>query len=175
MDTLAKRRKCLWHNETMTKKRILIIFLAIILISIILAFLQQRGQVKLPFVTRTTQPSTQIPEGATLKFPEGNTIKISNKEVENFYKTAYPINNNGDVVFSETENYKIIYFPKGEQFLISILGTPFEEAKKEAEQQFLQSLGISESEACELNVSVSTPRFANEAESGKNYKLSFCE
>ena len=100
---------------------------------------------------------------------------INNTEIKNVYKNAIDINDVGDVVFSETDSSQLVYHPKDNFFLISILDSPFESARLAAEQQFLQSLEISESEACKLNVSVTTPRFANPEEAGRNYKLSFCK
>jgi len=96
-------------------------------------------------------------------------------EIDNFYKSAQVINENGDAVVNKSEDHETIYFPTGSQFLISIIGSPFDEAKLKAEVSFLQSLGISQDEACRLNVIITTPRFANPEQAGQEYKLSFCE
>ena len=71
-------------------------------------------------------------------------------------------------------SYSISYFPQTEEYLISITGAPFSKYLEEAEAAFLESMEITIEAACKLNVTVSTPFFANPAQSGKLYPLSFC-
>src|SRR4030042_1347158 len=70
---------------------------------------------------------------------------------------------------------KIAYIPVDKSFLISILDNPFEDVKKEAEKAFLQKLGITQEDACLMNVNIATNIRINPSYAGKNYKLSFCE
>ena len=107
--------------------------------------------------------------------PESSKIESSNVKVNNFYKDSKKINSFGDRLISEEKDFEIIYFPRGDQFLISVLASPFYPKRLEAEKKLLNVLGISEKEACKLNVSITTPAFVNPNEAGIDYSLSFCK
>ena len=57
---------------------------------------------------------------------------------------------------------------------LSLLQELAEVERLEAEKAFLRQLNLTEAEACQLKVVITTPMFANPAESGINYPLSFC-
>lgn len=121
-------------------------------------------------------PKTPLVTPLPTAFPTGNKLNFSGIETSNFYKTAPKIDKSGDVyIKNDPSTYQILYVSKFDQFLISILSSPFETVRLEAEQSFINSLEITEQEACSLNVSITTPSFVNSDESGKSYKLSFCE
>ena len=124
-----------------------------------------------------TKPLVQEGKGA-LPGPtvsESSKIEVSNVKVNNFYKDAKKINSQGDILISEEKDFDIVYFPKGDEFLISILSSPFYPKRLEAEKKLLETLGISEKDACKLDVSITTPAFVNQNEAGINYGLSFCK
>jgi len=73
------------------------------------------------------------------------------------------------------EAFNFLYRTETDSFLISIFSSPFDEVRFEAERAFTKSLGISQTEACKLEVSVTTPHFANPEHSGEIFGLSFCE
>jgi len=100
---------------------------------------------------------------------------VSGILVTNVYKRELSTNTRGDVLFSQNGDYQIIYFAKEERFLISIIGSPFDQKRTLAEQNFLKTLAVSEEEACKLQTIITTPSFANPGQSGINYKLSFCD
>jgi hypothetical protein len=102
-------------------------------------------------------------------------ITVSNVEVENFTKDAEVVSRGETYLLEENQDFHIIARKKEGQFLISILGAPFSEKRARAEDAFVKKLGITREEACKLNVVITTPAFANKAEAGKNYPLSFCE
>lgn len=77
--------------------------------------------------------------------------------------------------FPDREGYQIFYFEDLEQFLISITASPFEQYRLRAEIDFLESLNISQREACSLDVVITTPARDNPEYAGKEYELSFCE
>lgn len=91
-----------------------------------------------------------------------------------FYKDSKAINNNGDLSLTKNDKYEIIFFAKSEQFLISILDPSFDEVRSEAEKTFLENFGGDRDKACKLNVIITTPRWVNRTETGKEYPLSFC-
>ncbi len=137
----------------------------IIIVGVAFWLIRGRGkETGLPSQTQTTggtQPTAKI--------------KISGVEVNDFQKGGVSKNNQGDSLFVNTSDYQIAYIPKDNLFMISILGSPFTEVQKRAETNFLRELGIEKEKACQLKVSITTPYFANPAESGKTYKLSFCQ
>ncbi|MBI5619372.1 hypothetical protein HY950_00235 [Candidatus Gottesmanbacteria bacterium] len=72
------------------------------------------------------------------------------------------------------QTYDIMYVPSLDEYAIVVYGSPFEPARKEAEQAFLQKLGVAPEQACRLRVTVSTPVFVNPEESKQTYRLGFC-
>lgn len=115
------------------------------------------------------------PTSSSLDKPTGKKMVVSNVSVENIYNSELGTNSRGDILFSQSENYQIFYFSQEKQFLISIIGAPFDQKRILAEQNFLKILKINEKDACKLNTVVNTPSFANPKEAGINYKLSFCD
>lgn len=165
------------YNKNMNKKKIIIFSLASILIVFVFYFFISKRNSKNNLATNDNLP---LPTGVlptafpTFKKPVGPTIPISDVNVNNFYNLNPKINERGDVTFVDRQNFQIIYFSKENEFLISVLGSPFEEKRQEAEKEFLKQLNIVEEKACQLKVVISTPTFANPNESGQNYRLSFC-
>lgn len=155
----------------MTIKKILLLSTTLIfLLAIGSLFLRfSRKQIRQPNVFLPTPTPVQIPQISPKK------INISGVQTNDFLSSPKEVNKNGDVLFAETPKYQLVYLQNFNQFIVSILSSPFETIKKEAEIEFLHRLGITENEACKLNVSVTTPYFANPDYSGKNWPLSFCE
>ncbi len=106
--------------------------------------------------------------------PQTQVIEISGIPVNNFYKNAAEVNLNTDALITETSSYQIAYLAKFGEFLITVLGSPFPQARATAEQAFISKLGITKEQACQLTVFVSTPSYANPDYSGQKYNLSFC-
>ena len=105
-----------------------------------------------------------------------DTIQISNTPIKNFYKDAAKIDKQGDVYIVNVPNkYQILYMERFNSFIISVTGSPFEDLRHESEQVLLEKTGMSQSQACSLNIQTTTPSFANPDFSGKPYPLSFCQ
>jgi len=81
-----------------------------------------------------------------------------------------------DTLAKSTPDYDIVFFDinNNKSFLISIKSPDIESARKKAEFAFLQTLGISQSQACQLTVSLTVPYSVNQLASGSDYGLSFC-
>ena len=107
--------------------------------------------------------------------PQDDKIITSEVEMNNFYKTSPRIDITGDALVTSNSNNLTGFYIKGELFLVSVKESPFVEARVKAEQEFIEKLGITEEDACKLNVVVNTPAYANPKEAGKNHPLSFCE
>lgn len=75
----------------------------------------------------------------------------------------------------EDPQYQIIYQKSNDTFIISINNSPFEEIRKEAEENFLSLIKTDKSIACQFKVRITTPAFANPELAGKNFPLSFCK
>ena len=110
-----------------------------------------------------------------ISLPPTDKVIINKVVVNNFFPKATKINQYGDYSLLKNEEYKILYEAQFNLFLISIISSPFKEIRKTAEGEFVKILGVTQADACKLNVSITTPLYANPQEAGKNYRLSFCE
>jgi len=166
------------------KKTIILIALLFLItvLSLVIALLPQKKQHSiLPSVFPTPTPVT-IQGGGNftppkpIAIPTGDTITISNITVNNFFQKGTQINTQGDTLILETPGeYRLLYTPSDNQFLINITGSPFDTLRSVAEQAFLDQLGITQNQACQLNVTVGTSIEANPDQAGTTYPLSFCE
>ncbi len=152
----------------MNLKRLLLIA-GIIVALVILVFL-----IVFRIAYKPPKEREEIPIPTPVRIP-AQKINISGVEVNNFL--AFPIATNvkGDALFVKEEDYQIVYLKPFNQFVISILGSPFNSVRKKAEARFLTNLNISQEQACKLKVQVSTPNFANPDYAGRKYVLSFCQ
>lgn len=103
--------------------------------------------------------------------------KISLEEkIQTLSIRARVLNENGDLLLNpESGDFLILFFPESEQFNISITRSPFETIRNRAEEEFLSLMGFDTDFICNLNVTITTPRYANPMQAGKSYSLSFCE
>ena len=120
------------------------------------------------------RPTLRVDE--ILDNPNNDTFDVPGTDIKvhNFYKNNETINPEGDTYVIEKPEYSVSYLPKVGKFMISILTSPFEQIRLQAEQDLLVNLQISEIQACKLDISISTPLFANPDFSGQQYRLSFC-
>lgn len=122
-----------------------------------------------------TSPPSQPPNPTLVPTRTPDSIQISGVPIHNILQTGTQINDNGDTVFVDTPNYEIIYLPEFNQFIITILSTPFETVRLQAEEEFLLKTGTSRTDACKLDVSVGTTYEVDPTKADRNYGLSFCE
>lgn len=125
---------------------------------------------------RTSQPPAALP---TIIPPSPTTfniqkkINISGVQTNDFTVNPIASNKEGDIAFSQTGDYQLVYSKQYNDFTISI-STITPQARKEAEDDFLKKLGISQNDACKLTVYVEqnySPDFPESA----SKKLSFCQ
>lgn len=116
-----------------------------------------------------------FPEVGEEQVPQDDTISIADVEMNNFIKQKGLNNEYGDVELMRGEGFVINYNVRTESFLITILDQPFSIVRLRAEQELLFQLGISEEESCQLDVSITTPRFINPTEAGGVFDLSYCQ
>ncbi len=111
-------------------------------------------------------------------FPTGPTLTIGTAvgtvQMNNFYAPDVPVNMVQDLVFKETEDYLMVYDPTDSSFWIAITGQPFATWQPVAEQDFLQTLGVSAGDACKLEVSEGVIYSEGDPNDGKSFPLTFC-
>lgn len=122
--------------------------------------------------TRVTPPQSAF---ATLAYrrtiPLPSTVAYKVQEV---IKHGEPLDTQGNKDIARTNRYGIMYAPGSKSFVISILASPFEEVRNEAEAAFLQNTGLTKEEACMVNVSIGVPHFVSPERAGQVFPLSFC-
>jgi hypothetical protein len=110
--------------------------------------------------------------------PAGSTLDIGTAQgtvtVNNFYVSNPPVDTSDYIVIKITQNYLIDYDPTDSSFWIGISGMPFSTWQIPAEQDFLATLGISQSDACKLTVVEGVIYDPNNVDDGMSFPLSFC-
>lgn len=158
----------------MTRKKILLFsFIALFLFVVAFLIVMMKKPVETP-PGELRPTATPFQGSVPTAMPSSKTISITGIEVKNFYTDAISTNEEGDVLFNQTDTYQLVYIPVSGTFLVSIVGSPFDTVRVQAEQALLVSLGITKQQACMLTAEVTTPQFANPEQAGKRFALSFC-
>lgn len=118
-----------------------------------------------PTPTRTTIP---IPT-----YPTTDTIQSSGVKIKNPFVGAKEFTTQGDALTDKTDTYSIVYLRQFDEFIITVDAEPFESNRLAAELNFIERLGVTQQDACRLNVSISPPK--KEDSLTPRYKLSFCQ
>lgn len=72
-------------------------------------------------------------------------------------------------------SYQIVYDPNYNFYIISILNTPFDTIRLQAEQDLIKKLNISQDQACaKIKVHIGSPYFANPDQTQSYDTFSFC-
>ena len=158
----------------MTNKKYWLIGIIFILLAGLgyLSVFTSQGPKVLPTPTPTPYPRiTYIPTITLAK----NKIVINNIEINNFYPEVKYSSKYGEMVVAENDDFQIVYHSKTKQFLISITSAPFATLRQKAEQELLDILDLTGTQACNLDVVVTTVQFANPEFAGQSFPLSFCQ
>jgi hypothetical protein len=120
-------------------------------------------------------PST----GSSMIIPPGDTLSIGTTKgtvtMDNFYNNAVYLDQaEQTVVIQQSSTYSIIYNIPDSNFAITIVGTPFASVRPTAEGAFLTTLGISQSDACKLSVTINAPYNVDSNPADQGVGLSFC-
>ncbi len=129
-----------------------------------------------------TKPDTTIATpgdaGVTLPLANGESI-----DVENFLALpeVTPATYNENNYFlgntfedAQTAEYIITFDAETKYFNIILLKKPFAASRLAVETYMKETLGLSESQLCGLDYTVSVPGYVDEAASGADYRFSFC-
>jgi hypothetical protein len=127
----------------------------------------------------TNSASAPSPVVSPMNIPAGNTIAIGTSQgsvtTNNFYKSAdYIAQDQQMVVIRQSSTYIIVYNVSNSSFTVTIQSVPLEAVRQTAEAAFLNSLGISQQDACKLNVYESVLANVSDKYVGKSLPLSFC-
>jgi hypothetical protein len=123
-------------------------------------------------------PVTSVPQ-AYPNAPTGQSISVGTSqgtvEINNPYTmSGVQIGDDGVLLVKQTPNYWITYDPSDSSFWIAVSSTPFAAIRATVEQDFVAILGVSQADACKLDVSVGVPYSAGNPMNGKSFPLSFC-
>ncbi|MDI6778047.1 MAG: hypothetical protein QMD77_02545 [Patescibacteria group bacterium] len=144
------------------------LFIVMIASSIYFVISKKRNTQNLPpQITSTTEPSASD-EKMTLTI-SGGDIKINN-----LYKNPVAKLYHNGVLFKQTPDFEMSFYPDDQGFIISLLNPDLKKSRDEAEKEFLEELGINKEQACLLKISLGVTADINEKAAGANYGLSFC-
>jgi len=94
----------------------------------------------------------------------------------NFYAaSSTQVGTDGVLIIKQTPDYWFTYDPSDSSFWIAISGAPFATVRAAAEQDFLATLGVSQADACKLDLSVGVPYSAGNPMNGQSLPPSFCQ
>lgn len=157
-------------------RTILAILAAIMLILAIYIYIKNSSQKQIEIPNDQNEnkdtPLFPVPDKNEEKF----TIKTSegSVDIQNIYKNSLDTLSGEGVAFKDTDEYYIAYYPEDQGFLIVIMNSDINRARQNAEKEFVNTLGITNDQACKLKVSLTVPISVNKEAAGGNYGLSFC-
>jgi hypothetical protein len=116
--------------------------------------------------------SKNSPSGSTntiaIRTPQG-TINVRNY-------TQNPVATTTDALIMESNSeYQILNYKIDNSFLITLLLKPLSQSRSDAQAVFIKDLGISQTQACALNVSVKVPNSVDSDFSGNELGMSYCQ
>ncbi|MDR3548885.1 MAG: hypothetical protein P4M11_11595 [Candidatus Pacebacteria bacterium] len=113
----------------------------------------------------------------------GSTIPVTLKSgtkvvVPNFTKQNQPSTANAtsgyQVAGTNTSDFQILYYPDQSYFIVSLFTEPLGATRLAAESALRTTLGLSNSQLCQLNIQVETTSDVSDVYSGHDLGLSFC-
>ncbi|MBI4085782.1 MAG: hypothetical protein HY433_00880 [Candidatus Liptonbacteria bacterium] len=112
----------------------------------------------------------------TDQFPKTPTVKLGTSqgivEVKNFYN-ALVDTEEGSVILKNLDDYVVAYRRDTSIFTIELFSNS-QAVRQAAETELLNILGIGQTDACKLNVTVSVPYSPGNPLNAKSSMLSFC-
>ena len=121
-----------------------------------------------------TSPATKE---SSLTVPAGDTIAIGTTQgiitVKNFYKNVVGWQEEY-AIFKQSAAYDLLYDTEDSSFVVSIKSGVLSQVRPLAEQAFLDTLGISQNDACKLVVIVGVDPLVDPSLANRALSLSFC-
>lgn len=162
-------------------KKIYIIIAVIALALLLVGFLMLAVNKKVSTQTTTSTTSFPISGTATTATTSGTGNSSSNR---NFLQDADtvpdPVNKGyyylGNYTYGGQKSvpYEIEYIDSTNYFNVTLLQEPLGQVRKDAGADLMRRLGITQSQMCDLNYTVSTPDFVNSYYSGVSLGFDFC-
>ena len=161
-------------DRTPFMKKIIIIFAVIVFAGIAAWFVVSKTvsaqSAPADYLGQAQQILSNLPTSTTFAIGTAN----GSVEINNFYLWNPDVISGATVILEQTPNYAIVYDTLNSDFWLAITGTPFTTYQPMAEQEFLKVLEVSESAACNLNVTSGILYDASNTLSGQSFPLSFC-
>ena len=171
-------------NQNMRKIIILIIVIVVIVLLGIGAYFLFHGSSPSSDVTGQTgtlpNPITSTSTASNIfgPTPTGPYLSIGTArgtvQVNNFYLSNPAVDDGGDIIIKQAQNYVIVYDPSDSSFWLGVTGNPFSVSKSAVENDFLAVLGVSKADACKLSVTSGVIYSEGNPNDGKSFPLSFC-
>jgi hypothetical protein len=125
--------------------------------------------------TQTKSSLSQLPieelskkDNLTFQTQKGDVL------TKNIYKNPVSMLSEKGVEFKNNSDYSIDFYPQDEGFLIIITNPDVKSALEKAGKDFVETLGISQADACKLKVTVTVPFSVSAQYGGGTYGLNFC-
>ena len=114
-----------------------------------------------------------------MPIPAGSTINIATSAgvvaTKNFYRdTTYFAPDQHAVVIRQAPDYDIVYDVSNGYFVVNMFLKPLDDTRRAAEAAFLETLNISEQDACKLTVHEFATGLASRTPPYNMFPLSFC-
>jgi hypothetical protein len=153
------------------KKFFLILYAAIVLIAIVVSIYLHVTQNK---QTTETLPDDSGVVAVTAPLYAYSADGTQGPLIDPTFKAVRVDSDTGNTLLQETSNYALEYFADGQSFNITLLGTNLRQARLDAEQELRARFGLTEEQACLLEVHVGTTVSVSEEFSARELGLSFC-
>jgi hypothetical protein len=141
----------------------------------VLLLLPHEGWAQSVAVDESSDPL--VPPAQMSDAPTSTTITIGTSQgvvsMNNFYQTGVGAQEQY-IIIKQNTNYEINYDTYFSSFYIAIMGQPVATWQPVAEQDFLQTLGVSTTDACKLDVAEGVISSAAGSNSSTSFPLSFC-
>ena len=118
----------------------------------------------------TTKTSSTGTASATIPIQTSQgTVNVQNYNI-NPVKTT-----NDAVIIEENDEYQILNYKTDNSFLITLLLNPLSQSRVDAQAAFIKDLGITQTQACSLKVSVKVPNGVDSDFSGNELGMTYCQ
>jgi len=165
-------------------KKIIIVIVAIVAVIIIvgvvfLVIFSGNGGAGTPPNSTSTGTLPSVTSTPPAQYPTGTVFQIGTSQgsvtVNNFYNNPVQVSQDQtSIVIAQSSTYNITYYTPDSSFNIGILQGPVSVVRPQAEAAFLAALGISQADACKLNVVIAVPYDVDPNYADQNIGLSFC-
>lgn len=154
--------------------------ICLIIVAGVLLFLPHQGWAQATlsgFDSGDESSDPLVPPAQMYGAPTSTIITIGTSQgvvsVNNFYQTSIGAQEQY-IIIKQNANYEINYDTYFSVFYIAITGQPFATWQSAAEQDFLQTLGVSTTDACKLDAEEGVIPSGTGSNSSTSFLLSFC-